>query len=155
MTLHIYTDGSCLNNPGPGGWAALLILEGKAHRLQGGEPYTTNNRMELLAVIESFEYAQAQWPALREFTLSTDSSWVVNTMTKNWKRKKNLDLWERLMPLIIGKKITWKWVKGHAGHPENEDCDARALAEAKKQARLSPLSVAREPEIPGGAPTLF
>ena len=124
-------------------------------RGQGGEPYTTNNRMELTAVIEALKAIEEQGPTLTELQVFSDSTWVIKTITENWKRKKNLDLWERLMPLILGKKITWKWVKGHAGHPENEDCDARALAEAKKQAQLSPLSVAREPEIPGGAPTLF
>ena len=105
----------------------------KEIRKQGGEAYTTNNRMELLAVIEALRFAEEKYPSATDFTVYSDSSWVVKTMTDNWKRKKNLDLWEQLTPFLAGKQINWRWVKGHAGHPENEDCDVRALREAGKQ----------------------
>lgn len=132
MTIKLFTDGSCLGNPGPGGWA-FLIYDGKNEkRDQGGEPYTTNNRMELRAVIEGLKFI----PKAKEIAIYSDSSWVVKTMTDNWKRKKNLDLWDELTPLLTGKKISWHWVKGHAGHKENEDCDIRALKESIKQEKL-------------------
>lgn len=135
----LYTDGSCIGNPGPGGWAFLArmpTLSGKIiveHREQGGEPETTNNRMELLAVIQGLKFLRENQPYAEEITVYSDSSWVVKTMTDNWKRKKNLDLWAELMPLLMGKKIKWQWVRGHSGHKENEDCDRRAQKEALKQ----------------------
>ncbi len=98
-------------------------------RKQGGEPYTTNNRMELKAVIQGLKTAKKA----TQIHIYSDSSWVVKTMTQNWKRKKNLDLWEELTPLLAKKDISWHWVKGHAGHKENEDCDTRAFNEALKQ----------------------
>lgn len=136
MKVQVFTDGSCLGNPGPGGWAALIHFEDKEYRIEGGEPYTTNNRMELTAVIEGLKYAAKKFPKAAEFFVHSDSAWVVNTMTKNWKRKKNLDLWEQLAPLLVGKQIKWQWVRGHSGHEENEDCDIRAVREAIKQEKL-------------------
>jgi len=140
MEAQLYTDGSCLGNPGPGAWAFLMRVSSptgkKETRKQDGELYTTNNRMELTAVIEGLKWLAKEHPGLTDITVYSDSSWVVNTMTDNWKRKKNLDLWEQLTPLLIGKKITWQWVRGHNGHKENEDCDVRAQAEAQRQARL-------------------
>lgn len=132
MKVKLYTDGSCLGNPGPGGWAFLMVKDGKEKRVQGGEPYTTNNRMELLAVIEALKAVGDA----KDISIYSDSSWVVKTMTDNWKRKKNLDLWAQLMPLVAEKDISWNWVKGHAGHKENEDCDVRAFREAKKQEKI-------------------
>jgi ribonuclease HI len=155
MSLEIYTDGSCLGNPGPGGWAYLMREGEKTKRGQGGEAYTTNNRMELSAVIEALRAVDKEFPASKQIQLYTDSSWVVNTMTKNWKRKKNLDLWEELAPLLVGKHIEWNWVKGHNGHPENEDCDSRANAEAKK---MEPITRSMDPKdlrLPGAPPELF
>jgi ribonuclease HI len=131
MTTKIYTDGSCIGNPGPGGWAFLMYEGEETIRKSGGEPYTTNNRMELLAVIKALKFTKS-----KKIAIYSDSSWVVKTMTDNWKRKKNLDLWEKLTPLLTGKEISWNWVKGHAGHKENEDCDVRALKEAVKQEKL-------------------
>ncbi len=140
--LHIYTDGSCLNNPGPGGWAALIRLGEKTIRIQDGAVHTTNNRMELTGVIEALIYVREHFAAVDTIEVYSDSSWVVNTMSQNWKRKKNLDLWERLMPLVQGKRIRWNWVRGHNGHKENEDCDKRALKEAiafaKEASRMNP-----------------
>lgn len=137
MKVKIYTDGSCIGNPGPGGWAALLKSGEKTIKIKGGEMQTTNNRMELTAVIKGLEKAYEKFTKATEFEIHSDSKWVVKTMTDNWKRKKNLDLWGELTPLLIDKKIKWLWVKAHAGHPENEDCDTRALKEAQKQAKLA------------------
>lgn len=133
MHAKLFTDGSCLGNPGPGGWAFLLRLGDEEIRKAGGTIYTTNNRMELLAVIEGIKAFEKNFPKETDLEVHSDSSWVVKTMTENWKRKKNLDLWDLLTPLLAGKRIRWVWVKGHAGHKENEDCDARALEVAKKQ----------------------
>lgn len=137
MLIKIYSDGSCIGNPGPGGWAALVKGGNEIYRIQDGELTTTNNRMELTGAIWGIKTAIAKFPKAEKFELYSDSAWVINTMNKNWKRKKNLDLWEELMPLLIGREITWHWVKAHNGHPENEDCDTRALKEAKKQAKIA------------------
>ncbi len=112
MNLAIYTDGSCLGNPGPGGWAYLIEFEGKKIRGQGGESPTTNNRMELKALIEGLKDAGELFP-----------------------EEKTIDVWAELEPHLKGKKISWNWVKGHNGHPQNEDCDVRAQKEAGKQPR--------------------
>lgn len=140
MKVEVFSDGSCLGNPGPGGWAALVRQGKNAYRIQGGEPYTTNNRMEILGAIWGLKTAVAEFPDALEISVTTDSSLVVNTMTKNWKKKKNTDLWEEITKLLdsIGKKrkITWHWVRGHNGHMENEDCDDRATKEAAKQQKI-------------------
>jgi ribonuclease HI len=104
MSIQIYTDGSCLGNPGPGAWAFVLRVDGKEVRKKEGEPYTTNNRMELMAVIEALKYATEHHPDERNFDVYSDSTWVISTLTKNWKRKKNLDLWEMLTPYLFDKK---------------------------------------------------
>ena len=155
MSIQIYTDGSCLGNPGPGAWAFLLRADGKEVRKQEGEPYTTNNRMELMAVIEALKYSTEHHPDERNFDVYSDSTWVISTLTKNWKRKKNLDLWEMLTPYLFDKKITWNWVRGHNGHKENEDCDVRAQAEAQRQNKIYQKMDARLLKLPGEASTLF
>ncbi len=133
--VEIFTDGACRGNPGPGGWGALLRYRGREKELFGGEPETTNNRMELMAVIE----------ALRALTRSsrvrvtTDSQYVKNGITgwiHNWKRNgwktsarkpvKNVDLWQALDREVARHDVEWAWVRGHAGHPENERADALA-----------------------------
>jgi ribonuclease HI len=138
--IEVFTDGACLGNPGPGGWG-VLILDGEDEReLNGGETNTTNNRMELLAAIRALE----ETPVDRPVMLHTDSQYVKNGITQwihNWKRNgwknsakkpvKNRDLWESLDALIQGRKIDWRWVKGHAGHPGNERADALASAAAQ------------------------
>lgn len=136
MPIKIYTDGSCLGNPGPGGWAYLIEVDAEKIRGQGGEPQTTNNRMELTALIEGLKRAGKEFPAGQDFAVYSDSSWVLNTLKLNWKRKKNLDLWAELEPHLKGKKISWNWVRGHSGHPQNEDCDTRAQKEAARQSKL-------------------
>lgn len=122
--VDIYTDGSCSGNPGPGGWAAIIEGMGEPRRLSGGEPQTTNNRMEIMAVIKGLEAL----PAGTQVTVHSDSEYVVNTMTKNWKRNVNTDLWSRLDNLATERKVRWQWVRGHAGHPQNEEADRLAVA---------------------------
>ena len=143
--VEIYTDGSCKQNPGPGGWGAVLVYHGKEKELCGGEANTTNNRMELTAVIRALE-------ALREpcrVTLTSDSRYVCDGMGKGWARswqrrgwKKddgspalNPDLWDKLLTLCDKHTVEFCWVKGHAGHPYNERCDAMAQSEAEKYRR--------------------
>ena len=134
--VNIYTDGACRNNPGRGGWGAILVYEGREKELSGGEPMTTNNRMELSAVIAALS-------ALREpcdVTLTTDSQYVVNAIEKGWldswrkngwkksdkSKVLNVDLWEKLILLLETHKVSFVWVKGHNGHPYNERCDVLA-----------------------------
>jgi len=120
--IHIYTDGACKGNPGPGGWAAIVRRNGQDAELAGHEDVTTNNRMEVLAAIKGLEAA----PERSAITLFSDSQYLVNTMTKGWKRKANVDLWDRLDVLVGQRNVTWEWVRGHAGHPENERADKLA-----------------------------
>lgn len=133
--IEIFTDGACRGNPGPGGWGALLRYRGHQKELFGGEPDTTNNRMELLAVIRALE-ALTRSGRVR---ITTDSQYVKNGITQwifNWKRNgwktaakkpvKNADLWQRLDELVSQHQADWRWVKGHAGHPENELADQLA-----------------------------
>ncbi len=140
--LFAYTDGACSGNPGPGGWGALLIARDgdkvvKTRELKGGAPDTTNNRMELLAAINALEALERP----SKLTVITDSAYVKGGITawlhswkrNNWKtstRKpvKNEDLWRRLDEANARHDVTWKWVKGHAGHPENERADELARA---------------------------
>ncbi|HCM64098.1 MAG TPA: ribonuclease HI [Morganella sp. (in: Bacteria)] len=142
--VEIFTDGSCLGNPGPGGYGALLRYKGREKPLSGGFFLTTNNRMELLAAIVALESLTRPC----DVVLTTDSQYVRQGITQwihNWKRRGwrkadkspvvNVDLWQRLDKAIAGHSIDWQWVKGHAGHPENERCDdlARAAAESPTQ----------------------
>ena len=139
MQVDIFTDGACRGNPGPGGWAAILRCKGVEKELTGGAPETTNNRMELSAVIEGLK-ALKKSPC--NVTIHTDSKYVMDGATKwmdGWKKKnwrtakgpvKNLELWQELSNILEQHNVSWKWVKGHAGHPENERADALATAEA-------------------------
>jgi ribonuclease HI len=144
----IYTDGACSGNPGPGGWGAILLYGDVTKELHGGEPATTNNRMELMAAIAGLEALTRPI----DVTIWTDSTYVKNGITtwvKNWQRNnwrtadkkpvKNEDLWRRLVDLDNRYKPTWKWVKGHAGDPGNERADelARLGAAEVGAARLS------------------
>ena len=145
MSVQIYTDGSCLGNPGPGGWGTILVYGDVEKEMSGGEDNTTNNRMELLAAIMALEALKRPVAV----TLTSDSSYLKDGITKwihGWKKngwktaaKKpvaNQDLWQRLDQAIAPHQINWQWVKGHAGHPMNERCDdlARMAAEAIKLA---------------------
>ena len=140
--VEIFTDGACSGNPGAGGWGTVLRFGAHEKELSGGEANTTNNRMELTAVIEGLK-------ALKEpcaVTLTTDSKYVCDSVTKGWvygwqkrgwiksdkKPALNVDLWKQLLPLLEKHKVTFVWVKGHAGHPENERCDRLAVAQSQK-----------------------
>ncbi|HEX4853743.1 MULTISPECIES: ribonuclease HI [Arenimonas] len=140
-SVEIHTDGACLGNPGPGGWGALLRHGDTERELAGGEANTTNNRMELLAAIMALEALKSPC----EVVLSTDSQyvqkgigeWLPNWIRRGWKTAggepvKNKDLWERLQAAAKPHKVQWKWVKGHAGHVENERVDQLARAAAEK-----------------------
>ena len=140
--VNLYTDGACKGNPGPGGWGAILVAAGREKELSGGEANTTNNRMELLGAIAAFE--ALRYPCRVIFT--SDSRYVIDALEKgwaeSWRRKGwkksdgkpalNPDLWERLLTAVAPHEVTYVWVKGHAGHPYNERCDALAVAEAEK-----------------------
>jgi len=133
--VEIFTDGACKGNPGPGGWGALLRYKGHEKELFGGEPETTNNRMELMAVISALQSLRRR----SKVRITTDSQYVKNGITQwifNWKRNgwktaakkpvKNADLWRQLDQLVALHDVEWAWVKGHSGHPENELADALA-----------------------------
>ena len=146
--VEIHTDGSCLGNPGPGGWAAVLRYQGRERELAGSEALTTNNRMELMAAIMALE-------ALSEpcrITLQTDSQyvrqgiteWMANWVRRNWKTSggdpvKNRDLWERLHAATQRHTIEWRWVKGHSGDPDNERVDLLAREAAERHRELRPV----------------
>ena len=122
----IHTDGACKGNPGPGGWGAVIEQNGSQIQISGGEPQTTNNRMEMTAVIKALEAIDSSAKIL----ISSDSTYVVNTMTKGWKRKANHDLWEQLDAVVKNRDVSWRWVRGHNGDRGNELADALATKEA-------------------------
>lgn len=148
--IAIYTDGSCTGNPGPGGFAAIIQIPGQSEiTVTGGEPRSTNNRMELSAVIEALALVTAQ-PQLENLRIAvhTDSQYVCRAFQENWFRNWNRngwrnsrgnpvlnpELWQRLLKLTQGRRVSWNWVKGHAGHPQNERCDRMAGACAAQAA---------------------
>lgn len=135
MTIEIYTDGACKGNPGPGGWGAILRFNSQEKELKGAEPHTTNNRMELMAAIQGLMALTRPC----EVALYTDSQylrqgmmgWLAQWKKSGWRNSKkepvkNMDLWQQLDALAQRHKITWHWVKGHSGHPENERADTLA-----------------------------
>ncbi|KMZ11799.1 Ribonuclease HI [Candidatus Burkholderia humilis] len=133
--IDIYTDGACKGNPGPGGWGALLRFGTLEKELFGGEAATTNNRMELMAVITALEALKRPCHAVihsdSQYVQKGISEWIHGWKKKNWMTAaktpvKNADLWKRLDALVAQHEIEWRWVKGHAGHPENERADALA-----------------------------
>ena len=140
--VDIYTDGACSGNPGPGGWGTILIYNGHEKEMSGGEAETTNNKMELTAVIKGL--AALKEPC--EVTVTTDSKyvcdainqgWLSKWVTNNWRKadKKpvlNVDLWVQLLPLLNKHNVKFVWVKGHNDHPQNERCDKLAVAEFAK-----------------------
>lgn len=141
-TVYLYTDGACSGNPGPGGWGVVLKAGSHVKELSGGEAKTTNNRMELSAVIAGLTALKRRCHVI----ITSDSKYVIDAITKGWavkwrsngwmRNKKdpalNPDLWEALLQVLQEHEVEFVWVKGHAGHPENERCDALAVAEAQK-----------------------
>ena len=140
-TVELFTDGACSGNPGPGGWAAILRYAGTKKELAGGEASTTNNRMELTAVLEGLG-------ALKEschVRLTSDSRYVTDSVSKGWLHRwaqnnwikpdknpaLNADLWQKLLPLLEMHRVEFIWIRGHDGHAENERCDKLATAQAK------------------------
>jgi ribonuclease HI len=149
----VYTDGACSGNPGPGGWAAILTFDGKRKEISGGEPVTTNNRMELMAAIAALEAVMRP----SRIDVHTDSEYLKNgisTWIHSWKRRgwrtaagtpvKNEDLWRRLEEAQAPHKVVWHWLRGHAGHDENERADE--LAREAMAPFLKPRRKPREPE---------
>ena len=138
----LFTDGACSGNPGPGGWGCILRFGDISKELSGGEANTTNNRMELTALIEGLSALKYRC----HVTVYSDSKYVLDAITQGWAKKwrqngwmrnkkekaLNPDLWERLLTLLDGHEMEYVWVKGHAGHPENERCDEMAVEESKK-----------------------
>ncbi len=140
MVIKIYTDGSSIGNPGPGGFCALVKVEGKTIIVKGGEDHTTNNRMEMAGVIAGLHYVHKHFPAEKTCAVFSDSSLVIESMKKGWKRKKNLDLWEKMDAIVAQfEAISWNWVRGHNGHPENTKADKVAFGEAKKRNNINTL----------------
>ena len=140
----LYTDGACSGNPGPGGYCAILVYRGREKTVSGGEKETTNNRMELLAVIRGLE-------ALKEpcrVEVISDSKYVVDAVTRGWllswrekgwkkadrKEVLNVELWQDLLPLLERHEVRFTWIRGHAGHPYNERCDAEAVLQSQRAA---------------------
>ncbi|MFA5842144.1 MAG: ribonuclease H [Candidatus Gracilibacteria bacterium] len=134
--ITIHTDGSCLGNPGPGGWAAIIKIGAKKVEIKGGESESTNNRMEIKAMVEALRWVKKNhskpWPSIELFS---DSTLLVKTLNEGWKRKTNQDLWAQLDEAREGLKVKIEWVKGHANNPMNERCDVLAVSEAGKIAR--------------------
>lgn len=145
MIVEIFTDGACSGNPGPGGYGAILRVGEHIKEISGGEADTTNNRMELMGVISAL--SALKYPC--DVVLTTDSKYVVDSVSKGWAKKwrannwiksdkkpaLNSDLWEQLLDLLEVHNVKFVWVKGHAGHPENERCDALAVAQRDKFSR--------------------
>src|SRR5688572_6633273 len=153
--VEIFTDGACSGNPGPGGWGAILRYRGTEKELSGAEPLTTNNRMEVMAAIMALEALKRP----STVCLSTDSLYLKDGITRwihNWKRNgwktadkkavKNADLWQRLEAALETHRVSFEWVRGHAGHPENTRADALARAAIKQL--FAPIAAPPSPTLP-------
>ncbi len=145
MAITIYTDGGCTGNPGSGGWGSVLLVEGREIKLSGGSETTTNNQMELTAVIKALEYIGKEFSFNEELSIYTDSqyvkngitSWIINWEKNGWKTAakkpvKNKEYWIALRTLTNMAKIKWFWVKGHSGDKYNEMCDELVAVERSK-----------------------
>lgn len=147
-TVYIYTDGACKGNPGPGGWGAILRYASHEKEISGGEANTTNNRMEMTALIEAIQLLKEPCHVV----VTSDSQYVLNALSKGWaegwrargwrrsnkEAALNPDLWQRLLELVQPHQMEYRWIKGHAGHPENERCDQLAVAQAQQYADAGP-----------------
>ncbi|MCD6109838.1 ribonuclease HI [bacterium] len=139
----VYTDGSCLGNPGSGGWAAIIIQNGNEFVLKGGQVSTTNNRMEMKAIIETVKWLSENVKDV-PVDVYSDSSLIINSINEGWKRKVNLDLWEefdKAMNSLKDVKIKWNWVKGHANNDLNNRVDKLAVNESKKLPQSGTINV--------------
>ena len=141
VAVELFTDGACLGNPGPGGWAALLRYNGSERELSGGEPATTNNRMELKAVIEGLmtlkRPCRVRVTTDSQYVQKGITEWIAGWKRRNWKTAdkkpvKNIDLWQALDAARAAHDVSWHWVRGHDGHAENERVDQLARAEAER-----------------------
>ncbi len=160
--IYLYTDGSASGNPGPGGWAAILKCAGAYREISGGYRLTTNNRMELLAVIRGLQAIRWENAVVEVYS---DSAYVVNAVSKGWldnwektgwKKKKNADLWQEFLAVYRRHQVTFHWLKGHAGHPENERCDSLAVQAGSLGSALpADLEYERLQESGGGGNELF
>lgn len=144
--VYIYTDGSCSKNPGPGGWGCILKYNSRVKELSGGDCNTTNNRMEMTAVIQALK--SLNQPC--EVVLFTDSQYICNSINNEWvflwkknnwiksdkKTVLNIDLWEEILSLLDKHDVQFKWIKGHNGHPENERCDKLAVEQTRLHSQI-------------------
>lgn len=136
--MEIYTDGSCLGNPGPGGWGTIILYKDEELKLSGGEPQTTNNRMEMTAILRALEWVHTesglseQELTAEKIKIYSDSSLIIKTLTDGWKRKANLDLWSEMDRLRAWLDIEWIWVKGHADNKYNNLADELAVTESTR-----------------------
>ncbi len=140
----IFTDGACLGNPGPGGYAAVINIAGEEQIIVGRDRTTTNNKMEMTAAIRAIEAVPLGLPIVihsdSQYVIKGATEWLRGWKAKGWRKADgklvmNQDLWMQMDALMVGRKITWRWVKGHAGHPENERVDGLANGEAQQAAR--------------------
>jgi ribonuclease HI len=142
----IFTDGACLGNPGPGGYAAVVTIAGEEQIIVGRDCSTTNNKMEMTAAIKALEAAPQGLPIVihsdSQYVIKGATEWLRGWKAKGWRKADgqpvlNQDLWQQMDAVMVGRKITWKWVKGHAGHEQNERVDGLANSEAQKAASRS------------------
>ena len=140
----IFTDGACLGNPGPGGYAAIITIAGQEQVIVGRDRSMTNNKMEMTAAIDALEAVPQGLLIVihsdSQYVIKGATEWLIGWKAKGWRKADgkpvmNQDLWQRMDAVMVGRKITWKWVKGHAGHPENERVDALANGEAQQASR--------------------
>lgn len=144
-TVSVYTDGACSGNPGPGGWGAILVYNGKEKELSGGDHSTTNNRMELMAAISALEALKEPcrvelYSDSKYLVDAIEKKWLENWMKRGWKKADkspvlNPDLWQRLVEASRPHQVIYHWVKGHAGHAYNERCDRLAVAQTEAHAK--------------------
>lgn len=146
------TDGACSGNPGPGGWACILSMPGYTREFSGGEPETTNNRMELTALLEGLRALRK--PCVVHVVSDSkyvidafEQGWLANWQAKGWKKVKNPDLWQAIVEAAHPHQLSFEWVQGHAGHPENERADQLAVIARDAAAKLPKL---KGPAVPGG-----
>ena len=146
----IFTDGACLGNPGPGGYAAVITIAGEEQIIVGRDSSTTNNKMEMTAAIKALEAVSKDLPIMihsdSQYVIKGATEWLRGWKAKGWRKADgkpvmNQDLWVQMDALMIGRQVTWKWVKGHAGHPENERVDSLANWEAMRAATGSETDV--------------